>query len=683
MNFIKNIFFVGCLIAFKIYGQHVPTLSCKGEIPDLFRKSLAEHISETSEDYADDHVSENLEKGREELMMISALNYESMYDNGIVLFGDEISVYLNKVKDELLKDDPVLREKIQVFTLRSAQVNAYSTLEGGVFFTIGLLARLENEAEIAVILAHEIAHFTEQHVIKNAKTTDDIDKLNKKRKTLSFDDRLKIAMQRSKEDEFAADSLGFILFSKSNYSTKSGISVLEKLGKADLPIFQIPFDKAILENDYLKIPECFFLDEVNEITDTEHEDDTFHSHPNISKRKEQLIRNKPEKDNVEEFIISKEGFQFLTYASRFELLRLLLIFRNYDDGLYLAYALMKEYPQNEKYLKTLFAKTLFAISRYKNENELRYAMNGYYNMQGESQQVNYFLKSVSRKQLCSIALQKVYEAYSENKTDETLKLMAQQLVDDLVIKNKVEYNYFYDEERAKTNLLKTSIDSTLTKLDKQIANKNFYKFALVKERRNENLKTWFQESKEKKNAVVEAKFKTLKEIKKEERLKAKERENEIGLGFNRLDILEPEVYCFITKKEGVVEKKARFQKESKVVVLDVLNKNENKGISFIQSSNSSNFSVEKYNHYSQVKFKQHQIEANLINMPLIIADSYIKDYRIVTTKFLKTDNLTSVYCYEYDVNSNKVITHVYNYFTYFSNCKSVYRIFLKRILKID
>ncbi|KAF0191531.1 MAG: peptidase M48 Ste24p [Gammaproteobacteria bacterium] len=58
--------------------------------------------------------------------------------------------------------------------LESDSVNAYSTPGGYIFITHGALALMEDEAELAAVLAHEIAHVSERHIVNalNIRATD-------------------------------------------------------------------------------------------------------------------------------------------------------------------------------------------------------------------------------------------------------------------------------------------------------------------------------------------------------------------------------------------------------------------------------------------------------------------------------------------------------------------------------
>ena len=53
--------------------------------------------------------------------------------------------------------------------IKTPDVNAYACPGGYIFLTQGLIQMLANEAELAGVLAHEIAHVNERHVIKKLK----------------------------------------------------------------------------------------------------------------------------------------------------------------------------------------------------------------------------------------------------------------------------------------------------------------------------------------------------------------------------------------------------------------------------------------------------------------------------------------------------------------------------------
>lgn len=99
-----------------------------------------------------------------------------------VKFGREVAARVLG-KHPLVKDKPLQRYlslvggtlaratarpelQFRFAVIDSSLVNAYSTPGGYIFVTSGALALMKNEAELAGVLAHEIAHVCERHVVR-------------------------------------------------------------------------------------------------------------------------------------------------------------------------------------------------------------------------------------------------------------------------------------------------------------------------------------------------------------------------------------------------------------------------------------------------------------------------------------------------------------------------------------
>jgi predicted Zn-dependent protease len=74
--------------------------------------------------------------------------------------------YINLVGETIaeVSDRPTLNYHFAI--LNSTEQNAFAAPGGYIFITVGLFKTLKNEAELAGVLAHEIAHVTKQHMLE-------------------------------------------------------------------------------------------------------------------------------------------------------------------------------------------------------------------------------------------------------------------------------------------------------------------------------------------------------------------------------------------------------------------------------------------------------------------------------------------------------------------------------------
>ena len=80
----------------------------------------------------------------------------------------------------------------RVYLVDAGEPNAFTPGAGHIFVTTGLVARLGNEAQMAMVLAHEIAHSTSGHVIKTDQRRQISQKAAAAGKTV-FSDKLGVA----------------------------------------------------------------------------------------------------------------------------------------------------------------------------------------------------------------------------------------------------------------------------------------------------------------------------------------------------------------------------------------------------------------------------------------------------------------------------------------------------------
>src|SRR5690606_34864445 len=129
------------------------TLQSSGKIPEDFAKQTAIKLEEDTEE------REGLSRSEEE-QFLELIHYGigEILHSGICVYGDPVSDYVQRVANHLLVDMPDVRKKLRFYTLKSNVANAFSTDQGIVFVTTGLISQLTDEAQLAFVLAHEISH---------------------------------------------------------------------------------------------------------------------------------------------------------------------------------------------------------------------------------------------------------------------------------------------------------------------------------------------------------------------------------------------------------------------------------------------------------------------------------------------------------------------------------------------
>jgi predicted Zn-dependent protease len=82
---------------------------------------------------------------------------------GALHLDDQAARYVQGVMDRLY---PEFHGRVRVRLLTAPTLNAFALPNGSIYMHVGLLARLENEAQLATVLAHEGIHFTHRHSLQ-------------------------------------------------------------------------------------------------------------------------------------------------------------------------------------------------------------------------------------------------------------------------------------------------------------------------------------------------------------------------------------------------------------------------------------------------------------------------------------------------------------------------------------
>ena len=139
--------FIAILLVFANFGR--------AGVNDDFRLRVNQQNQEI---YGENDVKAEIRFGKEIAARILG-KYPRLDDQEltryVTLVGKSLALYSNRTELEY-----------HFAVLDTDHVNAYSSPGGYIFVTKGALKLMDDEAELAAVLAHEIAHITERHIVK-------------------------------------------------------------------------------------------------------------------------------------------------------------------------------------------------------------------------------------------------------------------------------------------------------------------------------------------------------------------------------------------------------------------------------------------------------------------------------------------------------------------------------------
>ncbi len=359
--------------------------------------------------------------------------------DGRILYGTPLNDYVNTVADNLLKDDPELKSKIHIYIVNSPIVNAYTTYNGLVFVTLGILAQVSNESELAFILAHEFAHVAEYHLVKYSSSKEKIgnqDPLN-----------YYVNMQStSRNKEFAADRIALERFiARTSYSYEVMDDLYDVLQYADLPFDEVPFSKSLVETDFYQFPDNYFLTNVAPISSRADAVDTLSTHPNVEKRRAAAadVIASLSNNGRSVFVQPESLFYEIRNLARFECINYFLTEHQYDQAFYNTYVLLKSFPDN-KFLNAALAASVYGFSKHKNYGSASDVIASHKDLEGEMQQTSYFLSKLTRQEASLLAVRFAWKARENDPDNAYLTRILKDALKDVFVKNKMKYQDFSD-----------------------------------------------------------------------------------------------------------------------------------------------------------------------------------------------------------------------------------------------
>ncbi|SFT90957.1 Putative Zn-dependent protease, contains TPR repeats [Lishizhenia tianjinensis] len=459
-----SVFFLQAQIDFNNYEK----VKSKGEIPESFKLTLDERYNQ---DLKVDYGLSGYEQ--KEYVFMKATSLDNLIQSGLVVYGDDMTKYIEDLAKKLLKDDEYIFDELSFFTLRSNVANAFITGDGMVFVTMGLLSQLVSESDLAFVLSHEIAHYEEKHVLNSFKRRKELERANIELEIEDFS-------TYSKQHETEADSLGLIRYLEAGYSIDQIEQVFDILMYSHLPIDEVSVSKEFLVGDLAHIPEEYLMLEEKAIDYTEDYDDTKSSHPNIKSRKQfalKLYKQELSKfKGTQQYLLGEDRFNQIRSIARFERVQNWLYSRDYANCLYEIAILEKQYPNNKHLMRSkALAWTNAAV--YAVEGSNKDVFTDPDDLEGKIAGVNYFFDQLTDDDFVVYALRNVLNLKEHFPNDKMFEKMENTLLH-LMLLEDLDLTKFYAKSLTQTaqelEALKTKRDTSLVEQKETDKNKYGY-----------------------------------------------------------------------------------------------------------------------------------------------------------------------------------------------------------------
>ena len=226
----------------------------------------------------------------EQMLWRRAQEEQDAIDGSGLLYQDaEIENYLNQVAEKLQTNSISADISFQIKVIKDPKLNAFALPNGVIYIHTGILARMENEAQLAALLAHEMTHCTHRHSLKTLRNIKDRTQaksatVRELAQLLGITGSIASINGYTRELETEADRVGLDLAVKANYDPNEVLKLFELLK---------------LENEIEGVEEPYFLG----------------THPKVQQRIENVNRWLAEK-NRGKIKGSKNTIKFQSRMSR-------------------------------------------------------------------------------------------------------------------------------------------------------------------------------------------------------------------------------------------------------------------------------------------------------------------------------------------------------------------------------
>ncbi|UCG30687.1 MAG: M48 family metalloprotease [candidate division WOR-3 bacterium] len=154
-----------------------------------------------------------------------------------VLNNSEVQNYVSKVGRKVAKVCDRKDVTYSFKVLDSEEINAFACPGGFIYIYKGLMKKMDNEAQLAAVLSHEVGHIVARHSIKRLQAIYGYsivmevalgEKMGQTARQMVDAAAGVILLGYGRDNEYEADDYGILYAKKSGYNTKGMVQLFEK-----------------------------------------------------------------------------------------------------------------------------------------------------------------------------------------------------------------------------------------------------------------------------------------------------------------------------------------------------------------------------------------------------------------------------------------------------------------------
>ncbi|MDX9745645.1 MAG: M48 family metalloprotease [Syntrophales bacterium] len=182
--------------------------------------------------------------------------YDRMLNNGFLIQEKRMSDYITKVGMTVLRSvkNPLFEYRFSI--VKDSSVNAFATPGGYVYVNRGLIALVASEAELAAVLAHEIAHVNARHIADMVNKASKVNiatllgviagafmgggDLSAAVMGFSLATAQTMTLKYSRDNEEEADRYGMLYLVRAGYKAEASLNVLKMMRRYEFYSSSVP-----------------------------------------------------------------------------------------------------------------------------------------------------------------------------------------------------------------------------------------------------------------------------------------------------------------------------------------------------------------------------------------------------------------------------------------------------------